>query len=116
MKKSIRRIGIVILLFFLWFMENDKMIHATTIVVTDLDLGDYSSEMTVGTNQLLSITVLPFDATNQTVTYKSSNTQVATVNAMGRIVAVAKGNAVITVQAGSVKKELTIKVKEEEVT
>ena len=97
-------------------MENDKMIHATTIVVTDLDLGDYSSEMTVGTNQLLSITVLPFDATNQTVTYKSSNTQVATVNAMGRIVAVAKGNAVITVQAGSVKKELTIKVKEEEVT
>ncbi|MDO5294849.1 MAG: Ig-like domain-containing protein, partial [bacterium] len=115
MKKLIRRIGIVMLLFFLCFIGNNKVIHATTIEVTDLDLGDYTAEMTVGTNQLLTITVLPFDVTNQTVTYKSSNTQIATVNAMGRIVAVSKGKTVITVQAGSIKKEFTITVKEEEV-
>lgn len=45
------------------------------------------------------------------ITYKSSNSKVATVNANGKITAKKKGTAVITVKAGNVKATCTITVK-----
>lgn len=70
--------------------------HGTKVAVIELDMGEYSDTMTVGEKQLLSVTVLPLDATNQTVTYSSSNTAVATINGMGRITAVSVGKTTIT--------------------
>ncbi|MFZ7122023.1 MAG: Ig-like domain-containing protein [Eubacteriaceae bacterium] len=88
------------------------------ISVTDIDLGDYESEMQVEDNQVLNITVLPTDATNQEVTYQSSNEEVATINALGRIIAITAGETTITVKSGEIEKKfnLTVNEKEEEKT
>lgn len=47
----------------------------------------------------------------QKITYKSSNTKVATVNSKGQITAKKKGTAVITVKSGSktVKCKVTVR-------
>lgn len=51
------------------------------------------------TTAKLKATVKPSDANNKKITWKSSNTAVATVNAKGEISAVAPGTATITVTA-----------------
>lgn len=84
------------------------------IAVTDIDLGEYKSVMTVGEKQLLSITLLPFTATPQTITYSSNNTSVVTINAMGRITAVAVGNAQITVSHKDIKRVFDLTVQQVE--
>ena len=55
--------------------------------------------MYVGEKITLKATVLPKDTANKAVTYKSSNTSVATVDAKGKITAKKLGKAVITVKA-----------------
>ncbi|MDD5889409.1 MAG: Ig-like domain-containing protein [Ruminococcus sp.] len=45
------------------------------------------------------------------VTFKSSNTKVATVNAKGKVVAKKKGNATITVKANGITLKCKVKVK-----
>ncbi|WP_027622601.1 Ig-like domain-containing protein [Acetivibrio clariflavus] len=59
----------------------------TYVEVSELDFGDYKKEMRVGDNQLMSVTVFPYDATDKNVRYASSNEKVATVNGLGKIIA-----------------------------
>ncbi|AEV67517.1 Ig-like domain-containing protein [Acetivibrio clariflavus] len=82
----------------------------TYIEVSELDLGDYKKEMRVGDNQLLSVTVLPYDVTDKNVKYASSNEKVATVNGLGRITALSEGETVITVKAGNKENSFVLKV------
>lgn len=89
-------------------------VTAETVEATELDLGDYAAEMTVGQKQLLTVTVLPETATNQELTYQSSNTDVAAINGMGRITAVSVGTAQITVNCGTVSGGFLLTVSEEE--
>ena len=56
-----------------------------------------SVSITEGKTYMLTATVLPENATNKNVTWKSSNTKVATVDENGKITAVSKGTALITV-------------------
>jgi len=67
------------------------------VPVTYVSLNKTNSTMNVGDNDTLSATIAPTDATNQAVTWKSSNTAVATVDLSGRVVGVSAGTAVITV-------------------
>lgn len=85
-----------------------------TIKAEELDLGDYSTTMIVGEKQLLTVTILPYDATETSVTYSSSNETVATINGMGRITAVSIGSTTITVVCGEIKEQFKLEVKEEE--
>ena len=64
-----------------------------------------------GQTYQLKATASPSNATNKSVTWKSSNTRVVTVNSAGRLTAVGNGSATITVTAkdGS-KKKVTCKV------
>lgn len=78
--------------------------------VRDLDLGDCPSELEVGASQLLSITIIPEEASGQKITYQSSDTGVATVNEIGRVTGVKEGAATITVRCGNVKKDFKLKV------
>lgn len=80
--------------------------------ISDLDLGDYSSTMSVGEKQLLSVTILPQTAATQTVTFASNNDSVATINGLGRITAVSIGKAKITASCGSVSRSFELTVKE----
>ena len=56
------------------------------------------NKLTIGVKETYTVvaTVSPATATNKTVTYKSSNTKVATVNKNGQIKGVTKGTAKIT--------------------
>ena len=80
----------------------------------ELDLGDYQAEMTIGEKQLLTVTILPTDATVSQLSYASSNTEVATINGMGRIAALKEGNTKITVTCGKVSAGFDLKVKKAE--
>ena len=71
----------------------------TTISVTGVTLNKESTTLTVGGTETLTATVAPDDATDKTVTWSSSNTNVATVSDAGLVTAVAAGTATITVTA-----------------
>ena len=68
-----------------------------SVSVTGVSLNKDSLNLYVGGNETLTATVEPANATNQNVTWKSSNTSVATVDANGNITAVGAGTAQITV-------------------
>ncbi|MEM6697150.1 MAG: Ig-like domain-containing protein [Bacteroidota bacterium] len=67
------------------------------VPVTSVNLTPTSLTLNIGQSQPLSVNVLPNNATNQAISYSSSNTNVATVNGSGVVTAVGDGNATITV-------------------
>lgn len=69
----------------------------------------------VGETTLFSAQVLPDNAANKTVTWSSSDTSVATVDAGGNVTAVGQGTAVITATADGVSGTLMVTVTEEAV-
>lgn len=81
------------------------------IQVKDIEISDYEKELNVGSTLNLTVTVLPADATDSTVTYKSSNLEIATVNSSGEVKGIASGNVVIYASAGNITKEAHIRVK-----
>ena len=67
------------------------------ISVTGVSLSDNNLQLTAGQTYQLDATVYPSDATNNTVNWSSSNTDIATVNNTGLVTAVIQGMADITV-------------------
>jgi len=88
--------------------------ESAVIPVEDIDISDVADPMTVGTSQLLYVTVLPQNATDRRVTYTSLTPNIATVNSIGRVTAKSAGTAKISVSAGSVERFLIITVEAEE--
>lgn len=86
--------------------------ETTDILAEELDLGDYSSIMAVGEKQLLSVTLLPYDAGEQKLNYVSENKEVASINGMGRITAVSAGTTTITVTCGGISEKFVLTVEE----
>ena len=82
----------------------------TEVAVTSVSVIPTSMELTVGDTHSISATVEPSDATNKGVTWKSSDTGIATVND-GKVTAVAPGNATITVTTTDGGKTATCAVK-----
>ena len=70
-----------------------------TIPVTGVTLNKSETTLTVGGTETLTATITPDTATNKTVTWTSSNPNVATVD-NGVVRAVGNGSAVITAKAG----------------
>ena len=79
---------------------------AATVKVTSVTVGHTALKLIPGKSYTEKATVKPANATNKAVTWKSSNTKIATVSQSGTITAKAKGTATITVTAkdGSGKK------------
>jgi len=67
------------------------------IAVTGVTLNKSSTSLNVGGAETLIPAITPSNATNQNVTWASSNTSAATVSAGGLVTAVAAGTATITV-------------------
>ncbi len=96
-----------------------KLTATCEITITDIDvtavtLDKTVAELTTGETLQLAATVNPEDATNKTLTWTSSNTNVATVDANGKVTAVSAGEAVITaasVANPDVKAACTVTVK-----
>ena len=75
------------------------------IAVTGVSLNKPTLELVIGKDETLTATVEPANATNKNVTWKSSKTDVATVDNSGKVTAVAEGNATITVTTEDGSKE-----------
>ncbi len=67
--------------------------------VTKISINWTRQYLEVGETSTLTVTVSPDNATNKAVTWKSSDTTVATVDANGKVTAVGEGTATITVTA-----------------
>ena len=80
------------------------------IKVTGVKLNKSETSLLVGGNETLTATVLPEDATNQNVTWKSDKPEIATVDANGKVTAVKAGEATITVTTEDGGKTATCKV------
>lgn len=76
-----------------------SMTFTVTQMVTSVKLDVASKYMNQGDTYVLKTTVLPTNASNASVSYTSSNTNVATVSTQGVISAVAPGTATITCKA-----------------
>lgn len=94
---------------------SSEVVEDTTLKVNDLDLGNYETRMYVGTRQLLNVTALPLGVEENPIYYTSSDENVATINGMGRIVAVSSGTCEISVMCNTVVRGFTLKVVQEEV-
>lgn len=81
------------------------------IAVKDIEIGEYEETVEVGKTVELSVTVLPTEAADTAVTYQSDNPPVATVNSTGVVKGIAPGNAIITVTAGEVVKQIPLTIK-----
>ena len=80
------------------------------IKVTGVKLNKSETSILVGGNETLTATVLPEDATNQKVTWKSDKPEIATVDANGKVTGVKAGEATITVTTEDGGKTATCKV------
>lgn len=91
--------------------ENGKEPEQTTeIAVQSIVLNTTSLSLQPGETFALSGTVQPDNATIHSVSWKSSNDNVATVSQEGNVTAVSEGNCVITVAVDGVKAECDVTV------
>ena len=81
-----------------------------TVPVTGVSLNKTSLSLAKGSTETLIATITPSDATNQSVTWTSSNTSVATVDSNGKVTAEAGGSATITVKTADGNKTATCAV------
>ncbi|MBR5255149.1 MAG: Ig domain-containing protein [Bacteroidales bacterium] len=81
------------------------------VAVESITLNKSSLELKAGETATLTATVKPDNATNKTVSWSSSNSSVATVDAAGKVSAVAEGTATITAKAGDKTATCTVTVK-----
>jgi hypothetical protein len=89
-------------------------VYSGSVAVEGIVVSPASSTLTIGGNTTLQLTrtINPVAATNQMVSYATSNPSIATVNAGGLVTAVSVGNATITAttQEGSFKATCVIAV------
>jgi hypothetical protein len=80
------------------------------VAVTGVSITPTSANIDQGSTLALTPTLAPSNATNKAVTWKSSNTAIATVNANGVVTGVAPGTATITVTTADGSKTATTSV------
>ena len=71
-----------------------------TVMVTSVSIDRSTAELIIGETVQLSAAVMPTDATNKSITWSSSNKEVATVSNDGKVTAVSEGLAGIMAKAG----------------
>ena len=72
------------------------LVPTTNVPVTGVSV-DESADLKIGETKTLTATVAPANATNKQLSWKSSNESIATVDASGKVTAIAEGTATITV-------------------
>ena len=85
-------------------------VKSKTVAVSEVRLDKTTVSLSVGSSITLTATVLPDNASNKTVSWKSSNTSVATVDSNGKVMAIAGGSATVTATAGGVSAKCSVTV------
>ena len=81
-----------------------------SVPVKEIHLDKTSITISVGKAEAITATILPENATNQTVTWTSSNSSVAKVNANGTVKGISAGSAIITATVDGVTAECSVTV------
>ena len=81
-----------------------------TVDVSSVTLNKTALALIKGESETLVATVNPADATDKTVTWTSSNAGVASVDANGKVTALASGSATITAKAGNIQATCAVTV------
>ena len=81
------------------------------VAVTSVTLNKTKAEVQADATLKLTATVNPSNATNKTVTFKSSDTKIATVDKNGNVKGIKAGTATITASAGGKSAKCTVTVK-----
>ena len=115
MKKTISRImsaGLALTMLAVSFAGcgKDEPKEPATVSVAGVALNKSSVNLNEGGSESLTATVSPSNATNKSVSWKSSDTGVATVDANGKVTAVKAGSATITVTTSDGSKTATCSV------
>jgi hypothetical protein len=84
----------------------------STVDVEDIEIDDHKDVISVDETLELAVTVLPVNATEQTVSYESSDEKVITVDSKGKVKGIAPGKATVTISVGGLTKRVSIKVRE----
>lgn len=74
-------------------------ISPVVIAVSSITLNKTTLAFAVGGSETLTGSILPADATNKTIVWSCSNTDVATVDATGKVTAISAGTTTITATA-----------------
>lgn len=90
--------------------EESTSIEDPIVPVEDIELGDFNKTLYVGRTETLNATVIPANATSQTISYSSSNPEVATVSSTGVVKGLSSGDTEITLTAGNFTKKISITV------
>lgn len=86
--------------------------YDTSATISNHLYGVSPTEKTLWVDDTLQISALvPFNATDKTVTYTSSDTDKATVTAAGLVTALAAGDVTITVKAGQSEKTVALTIR-----
>ncbi|MBP5506050.1 MAG: Ig-like domain-containing protein [Bacteroidales bacterium] len=80
--------------------QNATCVVTVTNPATGITLDHNDLFLTEGESAVLTVTITPADADEQTVTWKSSDPNVATVDENGKVTAKAEGSATITATCG----------------
>jgi uncharacterized protein YjdB len=88
-------------------------VEKNSVPVSSITLNKTSLTLAEGESQTLTATVNPDNATDKTITWTSSNKNVATV-ADGKVTAIAKGSATITASAGGKSASCSVSVQQKE--
>ena len=92
-------------------IEDDGTINVADIQLVDIN--DGVATLKLGSTLTLTVVISPANATDQTVSFLSSDDAVATVNAEGLVEAIGKGTATITIMSNadpSITKTFTLTV------
>lgn len=85
----------------------------TTIVVTDIKINENITSMKEGESQKLTATIMPDDATDKNITWKSSDESIATVSTTGEVAAKKHGTVDIMATSSNGKTSMIkINIKE----
>lgn len=87
-----------------------KEAENTRILVSEIEVQEYTKELEEGKTLSLSVTLLPRNATKQEVTFTSMDTSVATVNSTGVVKGIKKGKTEIELKADGYSKKIPIEV------
>lgn len=99
--------------------KNGSLKHTITvkqvgrIAVTSVELNKTSLQMKEGDTETLVATVKPENATDKTITWSSSNANIASVDGNGKVMAVKEGTATITVKAGGESAACAVTIKKD---
>ena len=111
---------VLVLLCFSYVISCDKPTPPepdpdTPVSVSSITLNETSIVLSVGDSFSLTTKIAPANATDKTVIWSSSNTEIVSVN-NGIVTAVSVGTATVCAQCGSVKAECVVNVTPVEVT